>query len=708
MAGSPTRLRSAEIRLVSIMSTSQVSKAAQGWELHVWHSTGHADQAVWPTVVEPNPEPPSSWNEALGFGVSKIVENRRPGVCRALKGLVGLSVVVIVVAPGGGYPVASALPSPQSGPGMRTEVVAAFRHLVGPPESARQLFPYVDAVDGPLAAAIAGGAAQTRSDDSALLSNGTSSVSTIKVVASGVATVDFGITDQGSGGYLQRFEGNVVLADGRWKVSWATVCMLVEAESYVCPNPPTALPGAVPLPRSLSGEVETAHQEPDLLRPQALAIEPDGDLLIVDSDRDQILRWQSDGHLSIFAGTGQPGLAGVGGPAVDARLPNYFGSQLAVAKDGSVYITGGNVCGLLVVTPSGRLRRGLTSLCGISGVTISALGAIYVADGGAVYRVSASGALVELARNSYPAPTRANSGVPAAVGFSPALLAFQSNGDLDIYSDGPRAIWRLTPKGKLTDVGIEYADGMDTAPDGSVLVAGHGGRIDRVTASKIVSDIDLLSARIAGYGVPGMRGGFQPDGIAVAPDGTVFVDTFSGNGWTDATSVAEIPRGGQPHQIAINTPVLGTLPGTSAPGFAASVYPAPVVASGSDLASCPSPDGLQSFGPAAIVAAKRVAAQFNAYTSSFWGDLHSSDRSWWKSVFGEWTGGAYDNDTHTVESEGPATADTFAPAVATACGRALVRDSEVVVEGPSSYSFQVTHLFMLDRDGHPLVYFQAA
>jgi sugar lactone lactonase YvrE len=540
------------------------------------------------------------------------------------------------------------------------------------------------------------------------LPNGTSSVSAVEVVAPGVATVDFSISDQGSGGYQQRFVGNVVLANGRWKISWATVCMLVEAESYVCPDPPRALPGAVPLPRSLSGEVEAAHQEPDLLRPQALAIEPDGDLLIVDTDRDQILRWQSDGHLSIFAGTGQPGLAGVGGPAVDARLPNYFGSQLAVAHDGTVYITGGNACGLLVVTPSGRLERSLTSLCGLSGVAISASGALYVANGGAVFRAAVAGAPVELARNSYPPPTTASAGVPAAVGFSPALLAFQGNGDLDIYSGGPRAIWRLTPKGKLTDVGIEYADGMVTAPDGSVLVAGHGGSIDRVSANRIVTDLDLLSAKIVGYGVPGMRGGFQPDGIAVAPDGTVFVDTFSGNGWTDATSVAEIPRGGQPHQITINTPVLGTLPGADAPGFAASVYPAPVAARGGGLVSCPSLEGLQPFGSAALAAAKRVAAQFNAYTSSFWGDLHSSDRSWWQSVFGEWTGGAYDNDTHTVESEAPATADTFAPAVAAACGPALVRDSEVVVEGPSAYSFQVTHLFMLDRDGHPLVYFQAA
>jgi hypothetical protein len=628
-------------------------------------------------------------------------------VCGALKRLVGLLVVVIVVASGPGYAVASASSSPQSAPGMRAEVMVAFRHLVGPPESAKSLVPFVDVVNASLAAAIAGGAAQTRSDDSALLSNGTSSVSTVKVVASDVATVDFSITDQGSDGYKQRFVGNVVLADGRWKISWATVCMLVEAESYVCPNPPRALPGAVPLPHSLSGQIETAHQEPDLLRPQALAIEPDGDLLIVDTDRDEVLRWRSDGQLSIFAGTGQPGLAGVGGPAADARLPNYFGSQLAVAHGGTVYITGGSACGLLVVLPSGRLERTLTSLCGLSGVAISASGVLYVATGSAVFRASVPGTPVELARNSYPPPTRASAGVPAAAGFSPALLAFQGNGDLDIYSGGPRALWRLIPKGKLTDVGIEYADGMVTAPDGSVLVAGHGGRIDRVTANRIVTDLNLLSAKIVGYGVPGMHGGFQPDGIAVAPDGTIFVDTFSGNGWTDATSLAEIPRGGRSHQIAIDTPVLSTLPRASAPGFAATVYPAPVEARGRDLGSCPSPEGLQSFDPAAVAAAKRLAAQFNAYTSSFWGDLHSSDRSWWTSIFGEWTGGAYDNDTHTVESEGPATADTFAPVVAAACGEALVRDSEVVVEGPSAYSFQVTHLFMLDRDGHPLVYFQA-
>jgi hypothetical protein len=377
-----------------------------------------------------------------------------------------------------------------------------------------------------------------------------------------------------------------------------------------------------------------------------------------------------------------------------------------VARNGTVYATGGSDCGLLVITSSGILERADTQLCSASGAALGASGALYVSANSGVYRVLPSGETTEIASSAYPLQ-KAPPGVPTGVGFSPADLALQGNGDLDIYSNGPRAIWQLTPSGKLTEVGIEYADGMASAPDGSVLVAGHGGSIDRVGTSGVSTVLDTLSAKITGYGVPGMRGGFQPNGIAVAPSGAIFVDTFSGNGWTDATSVAEFPPRGHPFQISITTSVLDALPGPDAPGFPLSFYPASSRARGSDLAACPSIAGLQGFNATAIAQARQVAAQYNAYTSSFWGDLHNSDRSWWPGVVHDWTSD-YDNDTHTVEAAWPASQDTFAPVVASACGSAIVRDSEVVVEGPSAYSWQVTHLFFLERGGHPLVYFQAS
>jgi sugar lactone lactonase YvrE len=38
--------------------------------------------------------------------------------------------------------------------------------------------------------------------------------------------------------------------------------------------------------------------------------------------------------------------------------------------------------------------------------------------------------------------------------------------------------------------------------------------------------------------------GFLPDGIAIAPDGTLYLDTWSGNGWASKTALIEIRPGG--------------------------------------------------------------------------------------------------------------------------------------------------------------------
>jgi len=76
-------------------------------------------------------------------------------------------------------------------------------------------------------------------------------------------------------------------------------------------------------------------------------------------------------------------------------------------------------------------------------------------------------------------------------------------------------------------------------------------------------------------------------------------------------------------------------------------------------------------------------------------------------VFAEWVGDGYDRDNHTVLSVQPASRDTFAAAVERACSEKLLHDSLVIDVGPSAYSFQLSHLYFLDRRGHPLVYFQA-
>jgi hypothetical protein len=91
---------------------------------------------------------------------------------------------------------------------------------------------------------------------------------------------------------------------------------------------------------------------------------------------------------------------------------------------------------------------------------------------------------------------------------------------------------------------------------------------------------------------------------------------------------------------------------------------------------------------------------------SFYADMRASDRSWWAGLFASWADPDYALGRHSVVSVQPADKDTFAAAVDQACGRVLLDESLVVDVGPSDDSYQVSHLYFLDRDGHPLVYFQ--
>ena len=52
----------------------------------------------------------------------------------------------------------------------------------------------------------------------------------------------------------------------------------------------------------------------------SIAVEPNGNLLIADSERNQIFERNQRGQLSVFAGTGQVGESGNGTRALDAEF----------------------------------------------------------------------------------------------------------------------------------------------------------------------------------------------------------------------------------------------------------------------------------------------------------------------------------------------------------------------------------------------------
>jgi hypothetical protein len=579
------------------------------------------------------------------------------------------------------------------------QVTKAFESLLRGPSATT-----VQGFDPALASALQASTAANGGNYPGLLA-GTVRVFGAQMAGPGVATVDFGLGDDG---FASRFVGTAVAVDGTWHVSWVTVCMLVEDQGTACPPAPAGVVATVPLPYSVTARQQLAGEPAGLVRPEALAAGPDGSLLIVDADRDQVLQRWPDGQLAVFAGTGQPGFSGDGGPARAAQLDLDGQSSLALGPDGAVYIADAGNNRLRRVSPAGTIST-VGHYPGVSGVAVSPSGTIYIATGGSVERLGPSGEPTVLACFSFQGsscPPGRSRGIPKGMGFSPALLAFEGDGDLVVWSNGPRELYRMTPTGALTDLGADYIAGLAPAPDGSVLLAEHGTAVGRVTGGHVEDDfINLVRAKLKGY-APGTCGSFQADGVAATGDGAVFVDTFIGNGWTCDNGLVEVGPNGQGRELAISTPVLVTLPMPGSPGFPIALYPPRRPALGTDLPACPGAQGLEPFTPETVTEALAVAGRFNAFVSSFYGDLRSTDRAWWPSVFDDWVSNFYDNDTHTVVSHGPAFDDLFSAAVAHACGKLLLRDSIVVVVGPSGYSSQVSHLYFLDRRGQPLIYFQ--
>lgn len=153
------------------------------------------------------------------------------------------------------------------------------------------------------------------------------------------------------------------------------------------------------------------------------------------------------------------------------------------------------------------------------------------------------------------------------------------------------------------------------------------------------------------------------------------------------------------------TPLEQTLPAIDASGFPSALYPPPLPArAGSNPSSCPAPAGLRAFDARARAAAANAARHVDV--APLWNGLQFSDRAWWAGLYTDQIDGQYGQGVHRVVSVRPAAADPYAGAAARACGQAVLALSLAIIVGPGVYSSQVSHLFFLDRDGRPLLYWQ--
>ncbi len=297
-----------------------------------------------------------------------------------------------------------------------------------------------------------------------------------------------------------------------------------------------------------------------LVRPNALVVGPRGRLYIADSGRNQILQLLPAGGFTVVAGNGKAGFSGDGGRALHAELdlprgmviaPNgtlYFADTgnnriRAIAPDGIISTIAGN--GKYGWVRNGTPARAAT-LLSPSSVSIGPDQRLYIANAGdnQVLRLETNRTLTQIAGNRHYAGVygvghRAVEASPDG----PSGLAFDRAGNLFIAGFNTKTLLMITPGGRMVlPMGVDGfyprgAGGLVTGPNGHV-IAMNGQSIVRLGTRGARTILDLSRQRIDGVA------GFLPNGLAIAPDGTIFTDTFAGNGYTSKTALISISPGG--------------------------------------------------------------------------------------------------------------------------------------------------------------------
>lgn len=316
------------------------------------------------------------------------------------------------------------------------------------------------------------------------------------------------------------------------------------------------------------------------VRPEAMAVSPGGVLYIADPERNQIIERRADGSFAAVVGTGRSGFTGDGGLAVRAEIADPGG--MAFGRDGTLYFADDGNGRVRAVSPSGVIRTvagggngtrgsggggtrgtgggGASGGGGVGGsglvsdgtaatsasltpsdVAMGPDGHLYIAAGNQILRLEGNKLAVVMGAPGAQLPTLIGVGRPARQTSASGVesMAFDAAGNLYLAAMDTKTLLMIDSGHVLRAVpgGSGFyprgSGGLAEEPDGQV-VAIDTSRVISVDPLGIGQLVDFFAEPPAGIAH------FTPDGLAVGPDGTIYLDAFQGNGYTDRSAVISL------------------------------------------------------------------------------------------------------------------------------------------------------------------------
>ena len=277
-----------------------------------------------------------------------------------------------------------------------------------------------------------------------------------------------------------------------------------------------------------------------LNRPHGVAVDDAGNIYIADTWNHQVRRVDVSGTIATFAGTGDDGDLGDGGPATAAQLSEPY--AVAIDPAGNVFIAdAGNGTvrkvdsgGTITTVAGGRAVGNEVSIARPRAIAVDRSGNVYIADAwrDRVLRLDATGrvaVLVGLGRRETDVPRD---------------VALDASGNAYVIVGGPHPVVKVDPSGLVmpfagsggtgysgdggpaVNAVLVFPSSVATDDQGNVYIADSGDhRIRMVDTGGTISTVAGTGTRgFSGDGGPATSAEFDsPAGVAAGSDGAIYV-----------------------------------------------------------------------------------------------------------------------------------------------------------------------------------------